>query len=70
MTVRYDPEVDALSIRLKSATVETSDEIQEGVILDYGPDGAIIGVDILDASERVDDPMKVEVITFRTPALA
>lgn len=60
MKVRYDPEVDVLSIVLSDAPVEESDEDKPGVILDYDKDGNVVGVEILDASRRMSDPMSVE----------
>lgn len=60
MKVRYDPEVDVLSIVLSDAPVEESDESKPGVILDYDSSGNVIGIEILDASKRMGDPMSVE----------
>lgn len=51
MRVRYDEQVNALYIRLKETPYYESDEIKEGIILDYDKDGNIIGIEILDASE-------------------
>ena len=39
MKVKYDQEVDVLTIQLSSAPVEESDEDKPGVILDYDKDG-------------------------------
>jgi uncharacterized protein YuzE len=58
--VRYDPDVDILSILLSEADVEESDESKPGVILDYDKSGNVVGVEILDASKRMGDPMSVE----------
>ena len=60
MKVRYDPEVDVLSIELSDAPVEESDEDKPGVILDYDKDGNVVGLEILDASKRMGNPMSVE----------
>jgi uncharacterized protein YuzE len=37
-----------------------SDEDKKGVILDYTSDGKIVGVEILNASTQMPNPMKVE----------
>jgi len=58
--VKYDPEVDVLSILLSDAPVEESDESKPGVILDYDKNGNVVGLEILDASKRMGDPMSVE----------
>ena len=60
MKVRYDPEVDVLSIALSDAPVEESDESKPGVILDYDIRGNVVGLEILDASKRMGNPMSVE----------
>lgn len=60
MKVRYDPEVDVLSILLSDALVEESDESKPGVVLDYDSAGNVVGIEILNASKRVGDPMSVE----------
>ena len=60
MKVTDDPEVDVLRILLSNAPIEESDEDKPGVILDYGKDGNIVGLEILDASKRVSNPRSVE----------
>jgi len=51
MRIRYDEQSDALYIRLREEEYYESDEIQEGLILDYDHEGKLIGVEILDASD-------------------
>jgi uncharacterized protein YuzE len=51
MKIRYDPEVDILYIRLREDPIEESDEITPEIIADYGRDGKLVGIEILDASE-------------------
>jgi uncharacterized protein YuzE len=60
MKVRYDPELDVLSIVLNDAPVEESDEDKPGVILDYDIRGNVVGLGILDASKRIGNPVLVE----------
>jgi uncharacterized protein YuzE len=60
MRVTYDPEVDALSIVLSEALVEESDEAKPGVILDYDAAGNVVGLEILNASKRVDNPRAID----------
>ena len=60
MKVTYDPEVDALTILLSDVAVEESDEAKPGVILDYDATGNIVGLEILNASKRVDNPMAMD----------
>ena len=60
MKVTYDPQVDILRIFFSNAPVEESDEDKPGVILDYDKKGNVVGMEILDASKRVENPTSVE----------
>ena len=60
MKVRYDPEVDVLSFVPGDAPLEESGESKPGVMLDYDSGGNVIGIEILDASKRIGDPISVE----------
>ncbi|AFZ42313.1 Protein of unknown function DUF2283 [Halothece sp. PCC 7418] len=55
MKIKYDQEVDVLRILWGNDPIEESDEEQAGVILDYNEQGKVIGLEILQASEQVDD---------------
>lgn len=55
MQAKYDSEVDVLRIRWSDAPIDESDEDKPGVILDYDKDGNIVGVEILNASKRIED---------------
>ena len=59
MKITYDPETDTLTIRLKDVHISESDELQAGVIADYDVDGNIVGLEFLDASERVSEPQNL-----------
>ncbi len=60
MKVKYDEEVDVLTIEFSDVPVEESDEDKPGVILDYDKEGNIVGIEILNASKRVQNPKSVE----------
>ena len=61
MKVKYDQQVDVLRIRFSSsAEVAESDEEKPGIILDYDGDGNIVGIEILNASRRMEDPRSLE----------
>jgi uncharacterized protein YuzE len=53
MRISYDPEGNVLYIELKSADPFNSIDIEEGVTADLDRDGHIIGLEILDARERL-----------------
>ena len=60
MKVAYDPDVDVLRILFRNARIEESDEDKPGIILDYDKDGNLVGLEVLNASQRVDNPRGVE----------
>lgn len=56
MKVIYDPETDTLDLIFRDEPVAESDEAREGVIMDYGRDGKLVSIEVLDASEHVREP--------------
>ena len=60
MKVVYDPETDILRVTFCKGPIEESDEEKPGVILDYDKDGNIVGLEILDASKRMENPRSLE----------
>jgi uncharacterized protein YuzE len=60
MKITYDPEVDILRIIFNDNLIEESDEEKPGVIFDYDQEGNVVGLEILEASKRLDNPRSVE----------
>ncbi len=60
MKITYDPDVDVLRIVFSNAPIDESDEERPGVILDFDKDGNVVGMEILDASLRMENPRTVE----------
>ena len=54
MKAYYDDEVDALYLKLGNETPEGVIEISEGVNLDTTPEGKLVGIEILKASQKID----------------
>lgn len=54
MKIFYDNETDALYLELGNEKPEGVTEISEGVHLDMTRDGKLVGIEIIDASERMD----------------
>ena len=54
MKLNYYPETDSLYIDLSEQTSVDSREISEGIVLDYDADGNLVGIDIDNASEKVE----------------
>ena len=53
MKINYYPETDSLYIDLSEKTSVESVEISEGVVLDYDKEGNLAGIDIDNASKKV-----------------
>ncbi|HMT10857.1 MAG: DUF2283 domain-containing protein [Ignavibacteria bacterium] len=60
MKVKYDAEVDIMRIQFNDKPVSESDEEKAGIILDYDENGKVIGIEILDASQKMINPKSVE----------
>jgi uncharacterized protein YuzE len=59
MKIKYDPEVDILRITFKDTDIEESGEDTSGVILDFDVEGNVVGIEILQASQRIDNPKAI-----------
>lgn len=66
MKLLYYPETDSLYIDLNSGASEESLEIADGVVIDFDAEGNIVGIDIDNASTRL-DLKTLEAVNF--PAL-
>ncbi|RJP60530.1 MAG: DUF2283 domain-containing protein [Deltaproteobacteria bacterium] len=54
MKIEYSKDVDALYIKLREAKIADSMDIEEGVTVDLDKNGHIVGIEILDASEKLE----------------
>ena len=54
MKLNYYPETDSLYIDLSERPSAESREISEGVVLDYDADGKLVGIDIDNATNKVE----------------
>ena len=59
MKIEYDQQADAMYIRLRTGAVAESEEIRPGVVFDYDADGKVLGIEMLDVSERTDNPREL-----------
>lgn len=50
---KYIPEDDILRLLWSDTPIDESDEVEPGIILDYDAEGNVIGVEILDASKKI-----------------
>ena len=54
MKLNYYPETDSLYINLSEQPSVESQEISEGILLDYDAEGRLVGIDIDNASKKVE----------------
>ena len=52
MKFRYDPDVDAVYMRITDADIVESEEVQPGMIIDFDAEGKIVAMEFLKARER------------------
>lgn len=64
MKLNYYPDTDSLYIDLSLRPGVKSREVSEGVVLDYDEDGNLVGIDIDNASRKLD---LSEVVTTHIP---
>lgn len=68
MKIKYDADVDIMRITLNDAEIKDSDEEIPGIILDFDSSQNVIGIEILQASQRIDNPQAIEyMIAQRKP---
>lgn len=54
MKVSYDDEVDALYIKLGEEKPDGAIELSEGINIDTTSENHVVGIEILDASQKID----------------
>mgnify|MGYP001793745091 CR=1 FL=1 len=59
MKIVYDSDKDILQISFKQTLVEETTQIATGLILDYDEDGKVIGLELRNASKKVDNPYEM-----------
>ena len=68
MKFHYDKNVDALYIRFNNQRYKESREVDDGVLLDVDRFGKIIGIEVLDASQKFPRAFKERMLHNRIPA--
>jgi uncharacterized protein YuzE len=59
MKIEYDQKADAMYIRLLAGTVAESEEVRPGVVFDFDAAGRVLGIEMLDVSQRTDNPREL-----------
>ena len=52
MNISYDPDADALTIRIRKDGVDYTKEVDQNTLLDFNNKGELIGVELLFVKER------------------
>lgn len=52
MKLEFDPQADAAYLEISDAEIETTQEIEPGIIADYDASGHIVGIEVLSVSKR------------------
>ena len=50
MRTSYDAEADALYVRFAEVSIANSEEVADGVVLDFDAEGRVVAIELLDAS--------------------
>ena len=66
MKFNYDIETDSLSIRLSEGSYTESEEVVYDIIFDFGQDGALTGIEILDVEHNA-TPSKLQIALQNLP---
>jgi uncharacterized protein YuzE len=69
MRARVDHRADAVYLNLTDRPIKDSEEVADGIVVDYDAEGRIVGVEILDASKRTDDPEVLKQFSFELPSM-
>ncbi len=66
MKVSYDPKHDVLYLKFSDAKVVDTVEVVEGILIDYGENGEIVGIEMINASALIKTkPLKELVIKIQ-----
>ncbi len=59
MKIKFDRESDTLTLIFREARIKESDEIRPNVIADFGYDGKLVRLEILDAQSIVENTEEI-----------
>ena len=65
MQITYDAEADAMYIEFQDAKPADNMDIEEGVLADLDREGRVIGLEILDARERIGDAVLADSVPIK-----
>ena len=59
MKIKYDKEVDIIYIQFSEKKIKESDEDKPGIIIDYDEKGNVVAIELLNASNKMENPNSV-----------
>lgn len=69
MRMRVDHGADAIYLDLTDRPIKDSEEVVNGIVVDYDDEGRIVGIEILDASKRTNNPEVLKQFSFEMPTV-
>ena len=69
MRVRVDHGADAVYLNLTDRPIKDSEQVADGIIVDYDGEGCLVGIEILEASKRTNDPAVLKQFSFDLPTM-
>jgi uncharacterized protein YuzE len=71
MKLNYYPDTDSLYIDLSGKASTESKEVSEGIVLDYDESGNLVGIDIDNASKKLElNDLTLSQLPFKTHTVA
>ena len=71
MNISYDPNYDVMYLKFSDGKIVDTIEVEANVLIDYGPQGEIMGIEIIDASKLIRaNPLNEIVIKIQDKAEA
>lgn len=61
MRIKYDKEADVIYMRFREGKIAESDEIRNGIIVDYDAKGKPLAIELLNAKEIISNKPELEV---------
>ena len=65
MRLKISKEDDALYFRLDESSIVESEEVQPGIVLDFNAEGKVVGIEILNLSQRM-KPDQVRILQYES----
>ncbi|HEX4407487.1 MAG TPA: DUF2283 domain-containing protein [Xanthobacteraceae bacterium] len=62
--LRVDHAADAVYLNLTDRPVKDSEEIADGIVVDYVDEGRFVGIEVFDASKRTANPTALKQFSF------